>query len=105
MGSENAPHELFGDKEKTAEVLTSIMSDLLGRTVDDVQRDTNLQTEVGLDSIHGVELYNRVARNYGVAASTEDLEAVETFGELVDLVSSSPSNTSQGRTPGQEGPV
>jgi len=105
LDSRDAPHELFGNKNKTAEALTTIMSDLLGRTVEDVDRDTDLRNDIGLDSIHGVEICNRVARDYGVSVHAEDVDAVETFGELVDLIASSPSESSRGGGSGRGEPA
>jgi len=52
----------------------------------DVAADASLQEELGIDSLALVELAEEIEERYGVRVPDEDLDALRTFGDLVDYL-------------------
>jgi acyl carrier protein len=52
----------------------------------DVAADASLQEELGIDSLALVELAEEIEERYGVRVPDEDLDGLQTFGDLVDYL-------------------
>ncbi|ARX80646.1 hypothetical protein SMD44_00044 [Streptomyces alboflavus] len=85
MGTEE-PGQAVASKQQVAEALTGIIFRLLDREVSEVSEDTELEGDLSLDSIHRVELSTRISDLYNITVGVEDLDTVDTFGELLDAV-------------------
>lgn len=97
MGINETGQQVKGNKEEVAKQLSGIISLLVDRDVGLLPADIELEGEVGLDSIHRVELSTRISALYGISVGVDELDAMDTFGELVDTVvaagSGSPTNS------------
>ena len=48
--------------------------------------EASVISELGLDSIHNLEIIGEMERELGVEIPNEDLEDINTVGELLDVV-------------------
>lgn len=53
---------------------------------DDVTRDSNFITDLGLDSLDFVELVMETEDEFGVEIPDDEADQAKTFGQLADLV-------------------
>jgi acyl carrier protein len=74
------------DRQHVAATIVSIISDLLDRELGEVREDAELEGQLGLDSIHRVELSAQISKAFGISVGVDDLDIVDTFGELLDAV-------------------
>lgn len=86
MSTEETTPQGSLSREKVAKDLIGIISELLRQEVGAVNSTTGLEDELGLDSIHRVELSTRISHLYGLGIGVDDLDVVDTFGDLVDVV-------------------
>lgn len=85
------------DRQHVAATLSSIISSLLAQDVGEVSEDTELEGQLGLDSIHRVELSTRISKTYGISVGVDDLDIVDLFGELIDAVMAANSRPARGQ--------
>jgi acyl carrier protein len=72
---------------KKDEILRAVRDHLAGRNVDaDVQMESNLARDIGLDSLDTVELGMGLEEQFGVELPESEIENVESVADLVDLV-------------------
>ncbi len=66
------------------ETLYSELSRLSGVEPDEISEDTNLYTDLGLDSLMAVELLLFIERNFGLTVSDERIAGFQTVGDVLD---------------------
>ncbi|GLW04660.1 acyl carrier protein [Streptomyces lavendulae] len=86
MATEEFSEGVESIRRQVENKLTEIISDLLRHKLFNISPEAGLEDEIGLDSIHRVELSTRISRIYGITAGVEEMDDVETFGELADII-------------------
>lgn len=51
--------------------------------------DARLREDIGLDSLHSMELLSRITERYDLDVDVEDLAAIQTVGDVVGFVAKS----------------
>ncbi|OQE09457.1 hypothetical protein PENVUL_c006G02806 [Penicillium vulpinum] len=67
-----------------------LLSDILGVPVDEISADMSL-ADLGVDSLVSTELVSEVKKRFGIAITTEELQAMECVGDLSRHVQVPPS--------------
>ena len=87
------PRERFPKGEVDEKKLESIYDDLLSRVTDmteisptEIRPETDIQYELGLDSLQVYELVVDLEETYRIRLSDEDLDKIHTVQDFVDLV-------------------
>ena len=70
------------------EKLKDIIAEQLSVEADEVNMDSNIQDDLGADSLDAVELGMAIEDAIGVAIADEDLPNIKTVQDLVDYVES-----------------
>ena len=73
-------------KEDIFDTLTDMLSELLDMPKSDFKMDTAIFEELPLDSLQLYELVVDLEEVYSIRMPDEDLDAVKTVGDVVDLV-------------------
>jgi acyl carrier protein len=74
--------------DRSQEILEGIRSHLEGRGLDgsNVQLDAKLGDDLDLDSLDTVELTLGLEKHFAVEIPDNDLEGIETVGQVVELI-------------------
>ena len=73
-------------KEEIFEKLKELVVDQLGVEEDEVTMEASMQDDLGADSLDLVDLVMSVEEEFGVKVADEDLENIQTVGDLVDYI-------------------
>ena len=73
-------------KQEIFEKVQSIVCETLVVDGDEVKEDSNLVNDLGADSLDTVELIMNVEKEFDIAVTDAKAEAVETVGDIVNLV-------------------
>ncbi len=74
------------DRAIVSEALRDLYNEDTGASLDFLGDDTELIADLGLDSVDVVSLIMQVERQFRIRLSLDELNRVQTFGDLLDLV-------------------
>lgn len=74
------------DRAIISEALRDLYNEDTGASLDVLREDVALIADLGLDSVDVVSLIMQVERQFRVRLSLAELNQVQTFGDLLDLV-------------------
>ena len=70
----------------TIEILKSVLAKEFGVNPDSITQDTNLFSDLDIDSIDAIDLLARLRELTGKALPAEQLRQVRTVGDIIKLV-------------------
>lgn len=73
-------------KEEIFDKLKELVVDQLGVEEDEVTMEASMQDDLGADSLDLVDLVMSVEEEFGVKVADEDLENIETVGDIVNYI-------------------
>lgn len=82
--SNGAPTRKPGKRLSRRESLLTELSRLSGLEVEEIGEDTNLYSDLGLDSLMAVELLLFLEREFGVTVSDDRVSGFQTVGDVLD---------------------
>ena len=66
----------------------NIVSDQLGKSMDEIERDSSFVDDLGADSLDTVELVMALEEEFDLEIADEDAEKISTVNEAVDYINS-----------------
>lgn len=69
------------------EDLKQLICENFGVALEDIQLESKLQEDLGLDSLDAVELSMAIEENFKIEIPDEDFANLKTFGDLFNFVS------------------
>ena len=91
------------DRESIRLSLLAYLEDDLGETIPSLGDEVDIRGGLGLDSVDVVGLVMQVERQFRIRLATEELSAVITVGDLLDLLQAKLSTESE--TPTDSAPA
>ncbi|MFI9271286.1 acyl carrier protein [Kitasatospora sp. NPDC052896] len=73
-------------REQLAIAVRKTISDVLGTEIAEVQEQTSLETDYGIDSLELMEIGARLERTLNLRIEVEDLTRARTVGHAIDLL-------------------
>ena len=73
-------------KEEIFDKLKELVVDQLGVEEDEVTMEATMQDDLGADSLDLVDLVMSVEEEFGVKVADEDLENINTVGDIVNYI-------------------
>jgi acyl carrier protein len=70
----------------TLDQLTAIIADVSGLDFDDIERHSNFNDDLGIDSLDFIELTMNVEEHFNIQMSDSHLEYVKTVSDLEQLI-------------------
>ena len=70
------------------ERVKKIVSDQLGKSLDEIQNDSSFVDDLGADSLDTVELVMALEEEFDLEIADEDAEKISTVNEAVDYINS-----------------
>lgn len=74
------------ERLEITELFRSLASELARKTFGGEVTEASVISELGLDSIHNLEIIGEMERKLGIQIPNEDLEDLNTVGQLLDVV-------------------
>ncbi|MFD3686486.1 acyl carrier protein [Nocardiopsis sp. NPDC058631] len=74
------------EPEELAEVVRGCVAQVIGVTVDEITRETDLRVDHEVDSLELMEIGTRLEAALGTRLDAEDLMGMENVGDAVDLI-------------------
>lgn len=78
----------MSDKNKTLEKVSEIIDTVLGFTSDEITLESNIENDLGADSLDKVELIIECEKAFDIQIPDEKAESVQTIGDVVNLIDS-----------------
>ncbi len=78
----------MNSKEQIFDELKSILKETFEIDPDTVSLDSNVATDLDLDSIDAIDMVAQVQRNLNCRLSAQDFKSVKTIGDIVEVISS-----------------
>ena len=76
------------ERQELRRVLTELLEETTGETYPDIVEDQDLQDGLGLDSVDMFSLIVEIQSKLKVKIASEDVTAIVTVGDLLDLLQS-----------------
>ena len=76
------------DRKQIQKDLLALLEDETGETYENVTEESNLTSELGLDSVDFVSLILQVENHFKIKLGTDELQNIKTVGELISLIES-----------------
>ncbi len=70
------------------DTVKKIVSDQLGKSVDEIQSDSSFEDDLGADSLDTVELVMALEEEFDLEIADEDAEKISTVNEAVEYINS-----------------
>lgn len=87
MNASNSSDSTTGPKQpEITDLFRKLASQVARVEFGDEVTEASVISELGLDSIHNLEIIGEMERELGVEIPNEDLEDINTVGELLDVV-------------------
>jgi acyl carrier protein len=77
-----------GEVMSIEERVKKIVSDQLGKSLDEIQNDSSFVDDLGADSLDTVELVMALEEEFDLEIADEDAEKISTVNEAVEYVNS-----------------
>ena len=74
------------NKEEIKNKIKEIIADKNGIKISDVKDESNVQADLGLDSLDRFELFMELEKEFNVTITDEEAETVFTVNEFAELV-------------------
>ena len=74
------------DREVLRQTLVAKLEEVTGETIGSLTDNTNLRTDLGLDSVDFVQLVIQLQSEYGIILQTKELEKITLVGEFLNLL-------------------
>ena len=74
------------DEEQLGREIRELVSKVIKKPVEQIDPNANLFTELGVDSLLGVEIFASLDKKYGLDVPEEKLRHVNTLNDIVALV-------------------
>ncbi len=71
--------------ENVEEIIKDCIADIIVVDKSEVNLDTNLHNDLGVDSLDLMEIIVRVERDLDIRVSNEDAESIRTVKDLIDV--------------------
>ena len=68
--------------------ISKIVSDQLGKSLEEIQNDSSFVDDLGADSLDTVELVMALEEEFDLEIADEDAEKISTVNEAVDYINS-----------------
>lgn len=78
----------MSDKKETLEKVSAIVDTVLGFASDEITLESNIENDLGADSLDKVELIIKCEKAFDIQISDEKAESVQTIGDMVNLIDS-----------------
>ncbi len=65
-----------------------VIAETVNCNIDEITKDTNLQDDLGLDSLDAVELNMSLEDKFEISITDEELAELKTVGDIVNVVNS-----------------
>ncbi|MGB5193274.1 MAG: acyl carrier protein, partial [Polyangiales bacterium] len=87
MNLPNGPDGITSSERlEITELFRSLASKVAHKDFGEEVTETSVISELGLDSIHNLEIIGEMERELAIQVPNEDLEDINTVGELLDVV-------------------
>jgi acyl carrier protein len=73
-------------REDVAEKVIKIVSEEVGIPEKNISRESAFETDLPIDSLGMVEMTMKIEEAFNLSISDEDVESVETVGDLIDYI-------------------
>jgi len=77
---------MTNEKSQLSNEIKSLVAKILKMPEDKVFMNSNLFSDLGVDSLSGVEIFAALDQKYHIDIPENKLKSVHTLGELIDLV-------------------
>jgi acyl carrier protein len=71
-------------KDEIKKIVINELIKLLGADEDEITEDSNLQNDLGMDSLDAVELIMNFEQEFNIAIPDSDVENIKTVKEIID---------------------
>jgi acyl carrier protein len=71
-------------KDEIKKIVTNTLINILGVDENEITEDTNLQNDLGMDSLDAVELIMNFEQEFNIAIRDSDVENIKTVKEIID---------------------
>jgi acyl carrier protein len=78
------PEENFANLEQE---IKQLISDITGRSLEELKPDANFWKDLGVDSIKAIEITVAIERKYKVRVRDEQIPQITTVGQAIKIVS------------------
>lgn len=72
--------------EKLSDEIKTLVSKVIKIPEEKINLDSNLFTDLGVDSLMGVEIFAALDKKYGIEVPEEKLKEINTLGDIINLV-------------------
>ncbi len=66
--------------------IKQVISDVIGRTIEELKPEANFWQDLGVDSIKAIEITVAIERKYKIRVRDEQIPKITTVGQAVDVV-------------------
>jgi acyl carrier protein len=75
-------------KEKIKEIVIDELVNVSGMSAEDIKEDSQLENDLGLDSMDSVEIIFGLEKAFGISIGDDDLSDLKdnTVGEIIDFI-------------------
>jgi acyl carrier protein len=74
------------ERDSIRQALVELLEEEMGEKYSDLQDGKKLREELGLDSVDVVSIVSQVERRFHIRLSHEELQALVTVGDVLDLL-------------------
>jgi acyl carrier protein len=76
----------MSDRDAIRQTIIQLLQDEIGETFANIADETNLRSELGLDSVDVVSLIAHIERHFRIRLSRQEIENLGTVGNVLDLL-------------------
>ena len=76
-----------GVKDNLEQEIKQIISDITGRTMEELKTEANFWKDLGVDSIKAIEITVAIEKKYKIRVRDEQIPKITTVGQAVEVVS------------------
>lgn len=82
----NTPHLNVGNQDVLEREIKTLVSKVIKIPENKISPNANLFTDLGVDSLLGVEIFAALDKKYGITVPEEKLRSINTLNDIVALV-------------------
>jgi acyl carrier protein len=76
------------NEDQLTQEIRTLVAKVIKRPEEDIYLDANLFTELGIDSLLGVEIFAALDKKYNVNVPEEELRKIHSVNDIISLVKS-----------------